>query len=420
MSQTNAEYLAKRQVHKPGFLIYVLCMLLIRVWNRIVHTRFIYRARPTDEKGSFVLVSNHASRNDFLFTAPVAWPRRMNYIVGYNEFYRFPINFVLKHAQVIPKRNFVVDVHCIRQAINVIRQGGAICFMPEGMSSITGMCQPVMLGTGAFLKKLGAPVYYTVVSGGYLTYTKHHLAARLGKINVVVDRMFTSEQLASLSPEEIEDTMNRLLAHDDYQWNKLQQIQFHARCGMAEKLETLLYYCPKCGAMGHNVGEGNRLRCTACGNTVEIDNCYNLHPVGESDVCPELVSDWALLERQRAAEQVREPDFCFSDHVRVGTLPEHGSLMGGTSNITGEGTLTLTREGLGFSGTVKGQPLQFLLPPATLPTLGMVTDTTHCAVYYQNEFYEFFTDSTDMLRWDHLVEELHRSLGGKWHTTPYR
>ena len=366
------------------------------------------------------MIANHASRVDYQFTAPVCWPKKLNYVVGYNEFFRFPTSLLLPAMQVIPKKNFTPDAHALRQILRVIAAGGNICLMPEGMSSITGMAQPVIPGGAKLLKKLGVPVYYSKISGAYLTYTKHCLDQRKGRIEVVVDRMFTSEQLRELSVEEIEDTMNRLLAHDDYMWNRKAQVRFDGKGQMAKKLDTLLYLCPKCGALYEMDCAGNTMRCRRCGNTVEIDEYYQLRPVGDS-VCPELVTDWTILERQRAAGEVRRPDFCHEGRVRVGVLPEHKVLTGdATSLIRGEGTLRLDSGGLHFDGTLEDKPLRFTIASAQLPTYGMCTDISRFYTFVDGRFLEFYPEKGDVLLWDHLTEELHRFQGGKWQDTPYR
>ena len=340
--------------------------------------------------------------------------------MGYNEFFRFPTNLLLPAMQVIPKKNFTPDAHALRQILRVIAAGGNICLMPEGMSSITGMAQPVIPGGAKLLKKLGVPVYYSKISGGYLTYTKHCLDQRKGRIEVVVDRMFSAEQLRELSVEEIEDTMNRLLAHDDYMWNQKAHVRFDGKGQMAKRLDTLLYLCPKCGALYDMECSGNTMRCRRCGNTVELDEYYQLRAVGDS-VCPELVTDWTILERQRAAEEVRKPDFCHEGHVRVGVLPEHRALTGdATSLIRGEGTLRLDHSGLSFDGMLEGKEFRFSIASAQLPTYGMCTDISRFYTFVDGRFLEFYPDKGDVLLWDHLTEELHRAQGGKWQNTPYR
>ena len=415
------EKLLRANVKSPPGWLYWLLMKVTAVLNRISRTRFVYRARPAEEPGPIVMIANHASRVDYQFTAPACYPKKLNYVVGYNEFFRFPTSWLLPKMQVIPKKNFTPDTHAMRQILRVIRQGGNICFMPEGMNSITGMQQPVFPGSGKLLKKLGVPVYYSKISGAYMTWTKHCHDQRNGRVDVVVDRMFTPAQLREMTEAEIEDTMNRLLAHDDYIWNETAQVRFDGRGQMAKKLDTLLYLCPKCGARYEMDCEGNRMRCRRCGNTVELDEYYRLRPVGEESLCPARVTDWTLLERERAAEEVRRPDFCHSGHVHLGVLPQRRPLTGdATSLIRGEGELTLDPDGLRFDGTLEGKPFRFALSSAQVPTFGMCTDISRIYTFVDGRFLEIYPDAGDVLYWDHLTEELHRFLGGRWQNTPYR
>ena len=416
---TMDQKLRQRKVGLPSRALYTFLYQIVKILNRKTHTKFIYKARPSEEE-QFVLIGNHASRNDFQFTVPAAYPKMLNFVVGYNEFFRFPVGLLLRMAQVIPKRNFTPDVYAAKQIFRVAKAGGNIAIMPEGMSSITGMAQPVIPGSAELLKKLGLPVYYCKTAGGYLTYTKHCLDERVGQVEVTVDRMFTSEQLQEMSLEEIEDTMNRLLAHDDYIWNKERQISFNGKGQMAKKLGDLLYLCPKCGALYRMECSGNRMRCAACGNEIEIDEKYNIAPVGDS-VCPPLVTDWTILERERAAADVRKEGFTHSGRVKVGVIPDHRWLRGGaTSEICGEGQLTLDGEGLRFVGTLKGEPYEFFLPISGCYTYGMCTDISRFYTFVKGKFIEFYPEENDVLRWDHLTEEMHRFKGGVWQNTQYR
>ena len=423
MKQTIAQELARREARVPGKFIYgILVKAVIPLLSKGVKPTFTYKARPGEDKGPFVLISNHASRVDYLYTAPVCWPRRLNYVVGYNEFFLWPTSILLNAVNVIPKKNFTPDVHSIKQIMNVISKGGCICIMPEGMSSITGMAQPVMPGGGALLKKLGVNVYFTKISGGYLANTKHYLKQRNGQTEVTVDRMFTPEELAEMSPLEIEERMNRLLAHDDYIWNKEKQISFKDNGdGMAADLDTLLYMCPKCGAMHQMECSGGTMRCKACGNTVTIDSKYNISPSGADSTCPPLITDWTILEREKAASDVRQPDFSYSGKVKIGRLPKFKKLkLGQTSMICGDGTLSLDSAGLHFQGQENGASLCFDIPTGSLPTFGMCTDISRFYTFVKGEFIEFYPERRDALRWDHLTEEMHRFRNGKWQNTAYR
>ncbi len=167
--------------------------------------------------------------------------------------------------------------------------------------------------------------------------------------------------------------------------------------------------------------EGNTMTCLNCNNTVELDECYNLRPVGKDSQCPELVTDWTILEREKARQDVQDPNFTFSEEVKVGTLPKYHLLKhADTSQITGEGVLTLNHEGLWFKGTKEGQPFEFHLPTEIVFTYGMCTDITRFYTFVNGQFIEFYPTRNDVLRWFHLTEEMHRLHGGVWQNIPYR
>lgn len=409
-----------RKLTLPPIWLYMPLMWVIKILNMKTKTEFTYKAYPGKEDGPIVMIANHSSRVEYQFTAPCCLPKKLNFVVGYNEFFRFPLSVVLKLMQVVPKKNFTPDIYCIKQILSIVKQGGSICIMPEGMSSITGMAQPVIPGGAALIKKLGIPVYYSKLSGAYMTYTKHCLDERVGKVEVVVDKMFSKEDLKTMTEEQIEDTMNRLLAHDDYIWNKEKQIKFNGKGQMAKNLSDLLYMCPKCGAMHKMQEDGNIMRCSQCGNTIEIDECYNIKAL-DGGVCPNLVTDWTIMERQKAAEDVRKEGFSYSEHVKVGVLPDYKYLPHkDTSIICGDGILKLDIEGLHFDGQLNGEPFAFTLSPSEVPTFGMCTDISRFYTFVGGKFIEFYPDSRDVLRWDHLTEEMHRYCGGKWQNTEYR
>ncbi len=415
--RTLQQKLALKHAKKPPALIY---LLLINIWrlalNKKLGIHFTFKVRPSQDKNPYILISNHASRVDYLYTAPAVLPHRLNYVVGYNEFFRshlYPI-FALMHA--IPKRNFVPDPHAVKEIIRVIRGGGRVCLFPEGMSSISGGGQPCAIGSGKLLKYLGVTVYYTKIAGGYMTNTKHCLDQRPGRVDIVVDKLLSPEQLKEMSADEIQALLNRELAHDDYLWNKKERVEFNGHGEMAKNLHDLLYLCPKCGSVYTMKAAGDTIRCEACGNGATVNGCYDLAPLDDTCIIPETISSWYQLQRDKAKAEVQAADFKFSERVKLGILPEFKRLTkGATSLIAGEGELSLSREGLKFVGTKHGEPFSFSLPTDCVPTFGMCTDISRFYTFHKSEFYEFYPERNDTMRWFHLTEEMHRACGGQWH-----
>jgi predicted RNA-binding Zn-ribbon protein involved in translation (DUF1610 family) len=283
------------------------------------------------------------------------------------------------------------------------------------MSSISGANQPIALGTGKFLKHYKVPVYYSVIKGGYLTSPKYNLKDRYGKIEVEIDQLFTAEELEKLTPEEIEDKVNRALYHDDYAWNKERKYRYKIGDTGAEGLETLLFWCPKCGKQHTMQSKGNTLYCTACGNGMTLDETYAMTPFDESCVIPETQTQWFNMQREVIKKEVENADFELRENVKLGTIPKYEQLKNQkTSEIVGEGTLVLNRSGLTYTGTKNGEEFTFHIESKNLPTYGMCTDVSRFYTFVNGEFMEFYPENNVVEKFFLATEELHRLNGGKW------
>ncbi len=411
---TNEQQLNRRKIKKPNFIYNVLAW----VWKTFVakkyHVKYTFKTE-IDKKSPFIFISNHASRADYIFTGIPMLPARMNYVAGYNEFYRSHLAGVFKILKVIPKKNFTPDRCTIREITRILKAGGNVAIFPEGMNSISGANQPVAIGTGKFLKHFGVPVYYSVIKGGYLTSPKYNLKDRLGTIEVEIDKLFNVEELNALSAEEIEDRVNEALYHDDYKWNKEKQYQYDIGENGAEHLEDLLFWCPRCKKQHTMLGKGNTFTCTACGNGMTLQSTYDMVPFDGTCVIPETQTEWFNLQRAVIREEVQAEDFALIERVKIGMLPNYGYLKNqATSELVGEGELRLDKTGLTYTGTKDGAPWTFHIDSKNLPTYGMCTDLSRFYTFFEGAFVEFFPERNIVEKFFLATEELHRLNGGKW------
>jgi len=420
-TKTLQERLAARTIRRPPAIVY---LALANIWKALfikkLGVRFEYRIDLRDYRdGPYIVVSNHASRLDYIYAGIAFLPHRLNWVAGYNEFFRSHLAFVFRLLQVIPKRNFTPDVYAIRQFSRIIRGGGKVIIFPEGMSSIGGSNQPCALGSGNLLKHFGVPVLMTKIKGGYLTNTKYCLDERPGRVDVVVDLLFSPEDLERMSADEVQLALDRAIRQDDYAWNKVERVRFGGKGRMAHNLHHLLYWCPRCGAEFTMRGEGDELRCSACGNGARLNEYYDLEPLDPSCVIPETPRVWFDLERARAREQVAADGFSLTERVRLGVLPRYEYLRDQkTSEIVGEGELRLDRGGLTYGGTKDGEPFEFHLNPDQVPTYGMCTDVTFFYTFHRNDYYEFRPETESTAKWLLCTEEIHRLTGGAWKDFP--
>lgn len=86
-----------------------------------------------------------------------------------------------------------------------------------------------------------------------------------------------------------------------------------------------------------------------------------------------------------------------------------------TSEIEGEGKISITKSGFTFKGKLFDRDFNFSLDPQEFPTIGMVTDTSKFSLFYDGEFYEIIPKNRkSTILWLFLVEETHRLNNGAW------
>ena len=121
------------------------------------------------------------------------------------------------------------------------------------------------------------------------------------------------------------------------------------------------------------------------------------------------------MEREVIKEEIKDPNFELKEHVKLGMLPKYDLLKNQkTSEIVGDGILTLNHQGLSFDGVKEGQAFSFFIPISNLPTYGMCTDVSRFYSFYEGEFVEFYPDDNVVEKFFLATEEIHRANGGRW------
>ena len=422
MKETLQEKLARRKYKIPNKFVY--CTLNKLIINSFLAPKF----HPTyhiidninDYKGPCFLIYNHQSRMDYIYIAQATYPRPLNFVVGYNEFFRSHLQFIFKLIHNIPKKNFNSDVASIRAMNQIIKQNGVVCIAPEGMSSITGHSQPIALGTGKLLKHYHIPVYMVKLKGAFLSNTKVCLDERYGKVDVTLHRLFDEEQLRNLSVEDIENKINEELWQDDYEWNKKERIKFDMKGNSCSHLHDLCYHCFRCNKDFTMFGEKNKIVCKECGNGATLNEYYDLIPFDDTCIIPESISKWVDEERRLVYHEIQNESFEFKEEVKLGKIPENHYLKNqATSEICGEGILTINHEGFFYKGTKDNQEFEFKIDYNHLPTLGMPIDVTFFSIYHDGKYYDIFPKNAVVGKILLIVEEMHRLHVNAWKNFPW-
>lgn len=371
--------------------------------------------------GPKFLIYNHQSRFDWVNLLQATYPCRLNFVVGYNEFHRSKFKLIFKLVNAIPKKNFTTDIPSIKAMTKIIKDGGVVCFSPEGMSSITGYNQPIVPGTGKFFKHFGIPVFMLKSKGAYLVTHKVCLDTRKGPTYSELSCLLSKEQIAKMSVEEIQDKINEALWQDDYEWNLKEHHEYEGHENLCSHMDDLVYYCPKCGKEFGIIAKGNEIKCEHCGNSATLDNFYEFH-LAEGSNIPVSLSKWVELEREIEIKRIREDknyEFVVKDCI-LGELPKYKYLKHNkTSEDCGNGTIKVNHEGFFYDGTRNGEPFSFKLSYEVFWTLVIVTDCTGFGLYLDGEFLEITPPNKTVGKLLLMVEEFSRFHYNVWPNFPW-
>ena len=383
-----------------------------------------YKVIDKVEKGPAFYLWNHTNRRDEHFCMHMAYPARMTPVCEWNEFFRSHTHFMLRSYPCIPKKVYANDLTSLRGMNRIIKQGGVILMAPEGTPSLYGGNQPVVPGTGAFLKHYKIPVYCGKIQGGYLSNPKFDcFYDRLGKVYCTQFKLFTPEDLERLSPEEIEDKINEAFDQEDYSWNKKMRIKYkrEKKGSLTDKMEYAFYLCPKCGheyEMAHT--EDNKIYCKHCGNTAIVNEYGDLIPETEKDVFPETPYVWGNNQRRKVIEDIRkDPNYEIKIHAWIGDIPRYHYLKKGeTSERCGEGIITINHDGFFFEGTRRGEPYSMHLTYKEMYSFVILLDYTFFLVFFNDDMLEFHPDEPIVMKMLLTVEEMHRFHVNAWKNLP--
>ena len=315
-------------------------------------------------EGPFLVISNHSTMLDFLFVMLPFYPRRINAVTSNRYFFKRPLSKILPVMGCIPKSQFEPDVLSIRKVKTVLNRGGSILLFPEGRCSTDGSFAGIHRSTGKLVKNLNVPVVSCYIDGAYTCVPHWRKGIRLGRVRVSMANLFSAEEIQSLSVEEINEAIiTRLRGEDNARSGK--PIRTFTSRRLAEGLEKILYWCPKCGKELTMTTKGNQLQCSACGNSAVMDNRGRLTALSGS-VAPESIHSWYAEQANQISKWLREDMEPLKIPVSVHVT---GSKYRDGAITTGSGVLRVDPSGFTFVGKLGGEDCEVFFPVETVPAL---------------------------------------------------
>ena len=367
---------------KPSLFHYRLAQVASWALATFVFRRRFLRNEIKDKQGPFVVIANHQAALDFVNLIG-ATSRPMSFVISKSFFSTLPVKGIMEKMGVIPKQQFQTAVSDLKAMRAVVEAGQPMVIYPAGLMCEDGLSTPIPSATYKFLQWLGADVYVARATGSYFVMPKWKSGMHPGRTYMDIYRLFTKEELPTLTEEETKERTDRALLFDAYREQEETQVKYHQN-HCIEGLENVLYACPHCGKEYVMQAEGDTIRCTACGYQQVSDRYGFLHNhkgLGEEI---RYVSDWSRLIHNRLKERIQKgKDTTLFSAITIRMIDEKQNKF----VDAGAGHLHLDRNRFLITGTLNGSPVELNIPIASIPTLpfspGKHLEVQHGATIYR-------------------------------------
>lgn len=219
----------------------------------------------------FILLSNHNTDFDPLFVG-VSFRNGLRFVASEHiSRWKFAFRFVNHIFSPILRPKGTNAASTVKEMLRAIRSGDNVCMFAEGARSWNGITAPISPVTGKLVKSSRCALVTYKLKGGYFTSPLwSEGGTRRGKIHGEVVNIYSAEEVSKMSVDEINEILNHDLYEDAYTTQSSVNSKYRGR-KLAEKMESMLYYCPSCGAMESLYSSKNTVFCKNCNDLFVYD-----------------------------------------------------------------------------------------------------------------------------------------------------
>ena len=235
------------------YVLYPLIVFLVWLLYGLKVTKF-----KEENNRQYLILSNHQTGFDQFY--PSAAFRRPIYYVASEDIFSmgFLSKVIIWLQNPIPIKKQVTDIKAVMNCMRVAKEGGNIGIFPEGNRTFSGETAYINPAIGGLAKKLGLPIAFFKIEGGYGVQPRWSDVRRKGKMRAYVASVLEPEEYKSWSNEQMYQYICKTLYQNEAEANE----SYHHK-NAAEYIERVLYVCPHCG-ITHFESHGDTLECLSC------------------------------------------------------------------------------------------------------------------------------------------------------------
>ena len=389
-----------------------------------------------NHEGPIIVISNHESYLDPMITNKLTKARPANFVTGEFVFRAPAWGHWFKLGGAIPKKQFVVDTAAVKAMMKVMKRNGVLIVYPEATRHVDGKSVTFDDGIARLAKKAGASIYIEHIHGAYLTWPRWSQSGmRKGKITSEFVKKIYSDEVKSLSVEELQQKILDAVNYDENEWNREHKVEFKSK-RLAAGLQNIAYACPRCGheftMRFLDSGKRDLIQCCECGNAVRYLPTGLLEKADPQCVIFDDLHKWAEWERGIINEELKAGDFHMEMDADLFKVFDRFTFA-----KTGKGRITITDKEIIYTGTdcpaeegipyKKGKPMKGyrnreLNPDAAKQTKVFEIETMRGLVasygkYFEiydrdGELFRFYVDGQKVFKVHEIVSLLGKKLKG--------
>lgn len=346
-------------------------------------------------KSPFMLLINHSSKDNIKLATAIMYPQKFNFIVNPEDV--SDISLINRFMGVIPLKRNVFDDETIGKIQEVVTANGSVALFAEQKVSVDGTPSYINPSVAKLIKTLRIPVCVLTINGSYLNRPSFSGKTRGSKgADAVLTNLFDSEEIKYMSEEEIISAVTDAMVYDEYEYQRENKLVIPSK-NVAEGLQNILYYCPKCHSEFRLSASKDTVTCSECGAKWTLGR----YGVFISDSGPNVVTNvpsWNYFQRQKVRAEIKSGEYSLTAGCKLVIGNDEGY------HEAGKGKFRHTADSFVYEGSMDGRTVRLTFKNAEHFNLQFIPGE-YVEFMSDNYCYRFVADVPQLLAKVNLAVE---------------
>ena len=248
----------KKWIRRRHNVVRNVANFFIYPYSRIKYGLRVQKLKEGRDRQYLVLYNHQTAFDQFFVGMP--FKNVLYYVASEDLFSNGFVSKLIKFlVNPIPIKKQSTDVRAIMTCIKVAAEGGSIAIAPEGNRTYSGKTEYMNPSIAPLARKLGLPIAFVKIEGGYGTHPRWSDVVRRGRTTCRVSRVMEPSEYADITDEQFIEVIREELYVNEA--NADERFRHKKR---AEYLERAIYVCPEC-SLSTFESKGDTITCKKCG-----------------------------------------------------------------------------------------------------------------------------------------------------------